>query len=406
MKSSTPIILLVIFFVSLAGCASQSTSDKNDAANILTSVGIQYLSNGTDYRKSNLTYKLLPINGSEFDLKLIKTGNEIKRILRTAGMEESSNPDVIVYFDFGSGEIKPIEHSIPYAIRGQTGVASTTTTGTIYGSNISLSTRVNPTYGVIGYGEHKYTTYIDSYHLSLLAIDVSSLKKGEPKQLWMAVAASSGKLFNESLSLKAMLMNIKDFIGRGNDVSFSVHMKKEEITNPSHEMQLEVDQVTERSNLYLKQINDSYEINQPQPYSQSNQNQQAIKKIGNWVVFCQRKDGKTNGCGMTDNGITIFIEEKSHAATILVGGHEFLASGSDVCLEVDNEITCLEVEDKKDDRSPPKYKVFRDALFWKLEKAKHVMVSYTFDQEKVINTNNIDMSHYSGALDTLRRSLP
>ncbi|MDQ1315665.1 MAG: hypothetical protein QG662_1774, partial [Pseudomonadota bacterium] len=189
MKSSTP-VLVVIYFAFLAGCASQSTIDKNDAVNSFTSVGIEYLSNGTDYRKSNLTYKLLPINGSEFDLKLIKTGKEIKRILKTAGMEESSDPDVIVFFDFGSGEIKPIEHGIPYAIRGQTGVASTTTTGMIYGNNISLITRVNPTYGVVGYGEHKYTTYIDSHHLSLVAIDARSLKKGEPKQLWMVVAAS------------------------------------------------------------------------------------------------------------------------------------------------------------------------------------------------------------------------
>src|SRR5574340_306871 len=164
MEPTMKTLMLALLFVlsSLTGCTSQPTKEKADGGDSIVSVAIEYLSDGANYRRSDIAYKLLPMKGSEFDLKLIKTGNEIKRIIKASGLRESSDPDMIILFDFGSGGVTPIEHSVPYAIRGQTGVSSTMTTGTIYGNTINMTTTSTPTYGITGYGEYKYTTYIDS----------------------------------------------------------------------------------------------------------------------------------------------------------------------------------------------------------------------------------------------------
>lgn len=211
------------------GCSSQPPI-KNKYENT-THIFFSYLSNGTNYRNSNITYKLLPMDGGEFDLRLLKIGKEFKRILNASGMEESDNPDIIVFFDYGNGNISENEHSIPYAIRGQTGIASTTTTGTISGGNINMRTMVIPTYGTTGYGEYKYKTYTYSHSLTMMALDAEGLKKGNPKQLWVANAGSAGKVFDEDLNLKALLMVIKNHIGRPEDASHRTMMTKEEILN-------------------------------------------------------------------------------------------------------------------------------------------------------------------------------
>lgn len=403
MRSLIPPTIAVILFATLAGCASQPTNEKSDES--YTSISIEYLSNGTSYRKRNLTYKLLPMKGGEFDLKLIKVGKEFKRILKASGIEESSNPDIIVFFDFGSGGITSNEHSIPYAIKGQTGVASSTTTGTIIGGNISMRTTVTPTYGTTGYGEYKYKTYTTSYHLSMMAVNATDFKKGDPKQLWVVTAASAGPLFDEDLNLKAMLMAIKDHIGGYQDVSYASRMTRGTIVNPPPHMELDVDGVTERSNLQLRKINDLLDLHKPQPYSKSNQNQEIIKKVNNWDVFCQKKDDKIIGCGMTDSGMTVFIEKKGYTATILVGRHELLSAGSEVCLELDADIACLKIEGQITDRSLPKYKAFGGDLFWRLEKTKQVKVSYAYDKGTT-HVDNVNMIYYLDALDILRRSLP
>jgi hypothetical protein len=389
----------------VSGCASEPPIKKTYETS--TIISINYLSNGTNYRNSKITYKLLPIEGGEFELRQLKVGKEFKRILKASGMEESDNPDIIVFFNFRSGGITEKEHSVPYAIRGQTGVASTTTTGTIIGGNINMRTTVIPTYGTTGYGEYKYKTYTDSYSLSMMAVDPDSLKKGNPKQLWWVFAASTGQIFGEELNLKALLMTVKDHIGSPRDTSHSTSMTRGEILNPSPDMELDVDGVAVRKN-------QSTDLFSPQPYSISNKNQELKKVVNNWNIYCQKLDGKYMGvkldgsiigCGMTDNtGVTVFIQAKGYVGTILVGGKDLLLAGSDVCVEHDADITCLKVEDRKVNHSPSKHKTFSDDLFWKLEKAKQVKITYTSDKETI--SKNIDMSNYSDALDSVRRSLP
>lgn len=397
MKTTIRILVAVSAAVLWSGCAQ---------ADATTSIRLEYLSNGQSYRGSSFTYKLLPMKGGEFDLRLTKIGKEVKRVLKTSGLEESSAPDMIIFFDFGSGGIKEIEHSIPYAIRGQTGITSLRTTGTIFGNTINTKTTTTPQYGVIGQGEHKYTTYIDSYYLSLMAIDAKSLTQGEPKQLWTAILTSSGKLFDEDLSLKAMLTAIKDKIGTRRDSSYSLHMTKSQIINPPHEMGLDVDTVAERSKDYLTQMNKTIESRSPQPYSQENATQSLVKQVENWTVFCQRTDNTINGCGMTDTGITVFIDAKNHTPTVLVGVGEHLAPESQVCLETDDEAQCIEVERHTADRHPPTKKSFGESAFWKLENSKKVQVTYTPDKQNVHNLHSINMNHYHEALGVLRDSLP
>lgn len=227
------VILAVVFPVFVAGCTSQSIRDKPTAADYIASTKLNYLSNGTNYTQGNFTYMLLPMKGSESELKNIKTGKEIKKFLKASGMEESNNPDMIIFFDFGGGEVTSIERSIPYAIKGQTGISSATTTGAIYsGGNINLRTTVTPTYGTIGYGENKYTTHLDSHHLALLAIDANIPAKGDPTQLWLANVGSSGSLFDEDLSLRVMLMASKHYIGKEKDASSLRSWTRDQIVNP------------------------------------------------------------------------------------------------------------------------------------------------------------------------------
>lgn len=397
--------LMLTLLVFLTGCVSQPTNEKSNAGDSLVSISVEYLSDGTDYRKSGRTYKLLPMKGSEFDLKSIKVGNEIKRIINASGLKESNAPETIILFDFGSGGITPIEHSVPYAIRGQTGISSTTTTGTIYSNTINLTTTSTPVYGVTGYGEYKYTTYIDSHYLLLVALGAKSSTDGNQRQIWRAIVTSSGKLFDEKLNLKALLMAIKNYIGGKNDATYSFHMKKEDIINPPREMELDVDAVAERADAYISRVNDLINTRVPQPYSAGNKNQELKGKVKDWSVFCQHVDGKNIGCGVSTDGVTVFVSEAGHAPLVLVGDHEFLAPGSEVCLEIDGESSCVKVGNPGADGNLPKQKVFRESAFWKLEKAKQVRVSYLPANKNMANSKTIDMASYPEALSALRNSL-
>ena len=403
--------IFVFFSITvIMGCATEPKKRIWDEPH--TSISFEYLSDGTNYRRnphrsSNVTYRLLPMDGGAFDLKTIKVGKEFKRILKASGMDESDNPDMIVFFSFKYDGVSSKEQSIPYAIKGQTGISSATTTGTVIGGNVHMRTTVIPTYGTTGYGEHKYTTYSDTYTISMVALDAVGYKTGKPKQLWTVTAASSGTLLNEELNLKALLMSIKDNIGGSRDHSSkSKFLTKEQIVNPAPYNDLDVDGITEGANATIKQLNATAALHAPQPYSNKNINQELIKKINNWNVFCQKKDGEITGCGMTDAGITIFIERKNYDSSILIGSNESLSPGSDVCLELDGNNTCLKVGAREPNTPDVGYKVFKGDLFWKLEKAQLVKVAYLSDKEKNSRIENIDMSHYSDALETLRRSLP
>lgn len=101
MKIQIPILGVMCVAFLLLGCTS-ATRNVSEPTETVTSISLEYLSNGTNYRNTNLTYKLVPMKGSEFDLRLIKIGKEIKRVLKTSGVEESNNPDIIVFLISGA----------------------------------------------------------------------------------------------------------------------------------------------------------------------------------------------------------------------------------------------------------------------------------------------------------------
>jgi len=95
---------------------------------------------------------------------------------------QNSQPDLVIYVDFGVGNPVSDTRVRSFPIFGQTGVSGSVTTGAVYGNTFSATTTFIPTFGVTGHSNtvEKFTTYtkrisIEGYYASGLN------EKGEPR---------------------------------------------------------------------------------------------------------------------------------------------------------------------------------------------------------------------------------
>ena len=183
------IVLLALFLV---GCA---TVDRPQF-----SVGVNSFARpGSEMRKS---FILLPSDQarSAEDLEFLEFAAHVERALISRGYTKGDSfetADLAVFLAYGIGE--PKDHSYTYTLPvwGQTGVASSTTTGAVnvYGNTgtYSQTTTNTPQFGVKGYTTHQgsYTTF--SRHAFLTAYDlVDYRQKKTEKILWETRIASVG----------------------------------------------------------------------------------------------------------------------------------------------------------------------------------------------------------------------
>jgi len=137
------------------------------------------------------TYELWPMNENvaPSDLQFLEYSKYIERALNSKGMTRVSGhetPDIIVLVGYGIGAPEKNTRSYSIPVFGQTGISSSTTTGTattnVYGTstyvtgntNYRQTTTYTPTFGITGYqtGVQNYTTYTRYITLNAAFVDI------------------------------------------------------------------------------------------------------------------------------------------------------------------------------------------------------------------------------------------
>ncbi|MFN3610055.1 MAG: hypothetical protein ACK4Y9_13410 [Hyphomonas sp.] len=123
------------------------------------------------------------------DLQFLEYSQYIERALNSKGMTRvlgAETPDIIVLVGYGIGAPEKNTRSYTIPVFGQTGISSSSTTGTattnVYGTstyatgntNYRQTTTYTPTYGVTGYqtGVQNYTTYARYISLNAAFVDI------------------------------------------------------------------------------------------------------------------------------------------------------------------------------------------------------------------------------------------
>jgi hypothetical protein len=223
-------------------------------SNSYTIVSSDVISNGKNYRHSDIRFKL--VSGSGEGLRDQKVGEKVRRILAAGGFIESPDPDLLIVYRYNHGGTSEIEHSIPYDIRGITGVQSANTYGQIFNGNLSATTTYQPSYGVVGRGEYKYATNLYFYNMSLTAYDMKSIDRGNKNEVFDAKMHSGSQFSDFDLNVIAMLLAIKEQIGVGMDFPSGTRtIFKNELINPSSDYyRLDIDVAKNKADEFIKSI--------------------------------------------------------------------------------------------------------------------------------------------------------
>lgn len=145
------------------------------------------------------TYLLLPGNKDvkANDLHFQEFAAYVHRGLSKQGFvlaESIEKANVGVFLSYGIGEPKEHQYSYETSTYGQTGVASSQTSGRVSpGGSVSATTTYIPTYGVTGSQTHIGTYITYSRYLVLDAVDWEKYKNSEEEvQLWKMTVSSTG----------------------------------------------------------------------------------------------------------------------------------------------------------------------------------------------------------------------
>lgn len=186
-------------------------------------------------------YILLPAERSTRpdDLQFIEFSRYVDAALQRKGYRRASDAeqaDVAVFLDYGIGA--PQQHTYSYNIPqwGQTGVASSQTTGavSVYGNQARYSTQTSytPTYGVTGYTTHVGTHTTHDRFIRLSAFELRSSQPGQsPRQLWSTSALSIGSSNDLRKVLPVMVVAFEPSLGEstGQNLRFEIHSTDERL---------------------------------------------------------------------------------------------------------------------------------------------------------------------------------
>lgn len=255
-------IFLALLLV--AGCSKSIILKKgadqpsgNYRSTSYTIVSSDVAGNGKYYRHSGTKYKL--VNEVGEGLRDKKVDEQVRLMLSTGGFIESPDPDLLIKYRYNHGGASAIEHSIPYDVRGVTGIQSANTYGQIINGSISATTTYQPSYGVVGRGEYKYTTNLYFYHMSFTAYNIKSLNQGKREEVFDARMHAGSQFSDFDLNVTAMLLAIKEVIGTGMDFpSGNRTIFKDDIINPSSDdLRLDVDASKKRVDQFINSIKDT-----------------------------------------------------------------------------------------------------------------------------------------------------
>lgn len=163
-----------------------------------------------------ITYSFAPFDDQRNSLEFETYAQQVRNELTAKGWQETDPPAASVLVSFQYSIDEPTQKLVSYPIWGQTGVASSRTTGTVstYGNTgyYSSTTTHTPTYGVTGTGTASVTTY--HRYLLMQIVDGPALKNGNVKPVYEAKVRSEGTSGNLSLIVPYLLRSIfLDFPG-------------------------------------------------------------------------------------------------------------------------------------------------------------------------------------------------
>jgi hypothetical protein len=170
---------------------------------------------------SNATVTVLPANEAVADSLEFRTYRDkvathlIREGFRVASEHSDSPSQLIALLNYGIDDGTTTTQSYQVPVWGQTGVSSSTTTGSVntygnYGS-YSSTTYYQPTYGITGYtsGTTTTTEYKRVIHLDLFD---TTLDKSNPEKIYESIVTSSGSCHIISEVIDEMfIMLFKDF---------------------------------------------------------------------------------------------------------------------------------------------------------------------------------------------------
>lgn len=182
-------LLLLVFAVSLAGCAAMSEQS-------LYKVTIDAISSGTEPEEK--TYVIASSNPevSSRDLQFLEFAGPIEKALAQLGYSKATpqNAAILITLSYEISAPKTVTSTRSVPIFGQTGVSSSTTYGQISpGGTFSGTTYTTPTFGVTGYVPvtDTYETYTRTFVLSAYDIKASR-EQNVDVQLWRTTVTSNG----------------------------------------------------------------------------------------------------------------------------------------------------------------------------------------------------------------------
>lgn len=171
------------------------------------------------------SYVVLPGNKDvkETDLQFQEFAVYIDRAMSRQGFQKAdraSMPDYVVFVAYSvSGPLKSLASNIvPHW--GQTGVASSSTVGSIYNhgggySTFSGTTSYEPTYGITGYSTNVYevTTYMRV--VEIVAFDANHLERNrELREVWKVSISSEGTSGDLRLLMPYMIAAAQPYLGK------------------------------------------------------------------------------------------------------------------------------------------------------------------------------------------------
>jgi hypothetical protein len=152
------------------------------------------------------TYFLAPIGADgltgplhESDFNWDRFSESIEAALADNGMARVNSPyeaDQLVLVDYGVGQGVPYTYTYSVPVYGQTGYASSTTSGSFTGSTFSSFTTYQPSYGIVGSTAHTGSGMYFPRHLILTALQLP-LASGEAPEseqtvIWRTCVGSAG----------------------------------------------------------------------------------------------------------------------------------------------------------------------------------------------------------------------
>jgi hypothetical protein len=200
------LFLVLVFSTSMIGCAST-----------------YFVSNVTAFHQlgqlSGLTYTVLPYREQQDSLEYNNYAQMVSAELKRFGMIEVNDTNkaaVSVFIRYGIDNGTQVTSTYP--IIGQTGVAASTTSGTLsrFGNmaTVHATTTYTPTYGVVGTGARTDTIYMR--FLDLEIVDTLSLTLGAPKKLYEGKVRSNGSTPQLARVMPYMMESVfKEFPGPG-----------------------------------------------------------------------------------------------------------------------------------------------------------------------------------------------